>query len=42
MHYMSNITNLKVISRDFVISVQLEKKEKILETSRYAGTNFNK
>ena len=36
-HHMSYIGNLEVILSDFVILVQWEKNEKILETSRYAG-----
>ena len=39
---MSYIKNLKVISRDFVISVQQAKNEEVLEISRHAGTNFDK
>ena len=39
---MNYIENLEVTSRDFVISVQKRENEKILETSGYADTNFDK
>ena len=40
--HMSCVKNLEVISRNFVILVQQGKTEKILETLRYVGFNFDK
>ena len=36
------IGNLEIVLRDFVMSVQQRKNEKILEISRNAGTNYDK
>ena len=38
---MSYIGCLEVISRNFVITVKKEKKEKVLETLPYADTKFD-